>query len=234
MISLEGKDLINLNTEKYVNWILSYAPTKDKENFPYWVELSLKQEKSFFEIYDTSPLPIEIIQGEETERIAKQIDKLYWEVFDCLVTNYLTKQYYELATLIGKIDYLKWLNAKEKPLIQNFSPMDIVILQIYWLDHFGTKSITNPVSLKWWATEYGVPLTGLRNKKYEMPTTRMTMNNKVSSGLLSKAKLNYYYHSYSKILPVIKSIVGDSAYHKAIIDVNKIAKEIKKELIQLT
>jgi hypothetical protein len=86
-----------------------------KEHFPLWRKSALSEEIQFKErTYSNSVLPPEKIIELETERVCEKINNSYYALLLDIMVGRLTEEYYEVAKLIGKIDYLKSLNGDLK------------------------------------------------------------------------------------------------------------------------
>lgn len=87
------------------------ATEQDKDNFPFWREDSLKQETKRFEwLNEGNALPLKEVVRLEHLRIQDQTNNFHYDQLLNLYDRQLTKDFYELAILSGKIDYLHWLN----------------------------------------------------------------------------------------------------------------------------
>ena len=124
LMGLREKTISNYRlaiNEIFINTRYWKEPTaKEKEFFPIWVEMVLEDEiKRFNSLIDGSPLPLSEIRDQEVSRIISKVNKLYIDVFECLIGRIKTEKYYELSNLIGLIAYLKWLyNPKKEIIIQ--------------------------------------------------------------------------------------------------------------------
>jgi hypothetical protein len=88
---------------------------KEKEAFPLWRKMSYEQELNFLNfIMEGNPLAFDLIRKKETERVSSNIQKLYPKAFNEMFTRYLPKDFYNVASLAGKIDYLKYLYINER------------------------------------------------------------------------------------------------------------------------
>lgn len=93
-----------------------WIPPSDevRGNFPLWREHSLKDEQNYFSSrYEHSPLPQSAILEKEKTRIGTRINNLYTIELQKLTEGWVTEKYYEMASLIGMIDYLKKICVPE-------------------------------------------------------------------------------------------------------------------------
>src|SRR6185437_1030182 len=126
--------LLRADIEKYVGWLLGHKSTTTfraaniKEpglesfpdtpmiNFEHWRRESLKEETDFLNWkYKNSILPKDALRDLEIERICNKVNVEYSLEIECLIESLLTDRFYEMANLIGKLDYLKSLSF-ENPL----------------------------------------------------------------------------------------------------------------------
>ena len=107
-------DIINYDLDKYQDWILAHESitADEKADFPFWRENAFKPEFYLYQFKtEGSVNPLAEINELETARIIEQLFGIYYNVFESLIKGTLTQEYYMLATCMGKIDYLKFING---------------------------------------------------------------------------------------------------------------------------
>jgi len=132
------EDLLQFDVDKYVNWLLTTSPAdwqgltkEERENFPYWRQMAYKEQIDFRNsMYVGSPLPLKLIQERETERIGNRLNKFYAFELEKLANGWVTDNYYEMACLVGLIDYLKHLYS---PTSANTETSEEVVDNTAWL-----------------------------------------------------------------------------------------------------
>lgn len=129
--SITIDELLKLNIEKYLNWVLTNeeisptlkakylaespkttfwkAPTIDEiDAFPVWRKMSFDEAQSFYKhTLDGSPWPLEALQKTEVNRVSKLIKALYEKPYLCVLNTWVCDKYFELATVIGLLDHIK-------------------------------------------------------------------------------------------------------------------------------
>jgi hypothetical protein len=104
-------------------------PGTPKEHFPEWRKRSYEEEvKRWKWKYENSIKPPEEIRQLEIDRVCRYINKLYPLQIQSLFEEELTQDYYEMATLIGKLDYLKSLPSGDST--QTSRPGSVGLAQV--------------------------------------------------------------------------------------------------------
>lgn len=98
----------------------------EKDNFPIWRKNTFERHVDFFNhTCQGNPLPIELIVDNENKRIVQSLDKFYSGPLLNLYNSWLPYSFYELAGLLGTIDFLKYLNkARVDPPTEN--PIELI------------------------------------------------------------------------------------------------------------
>lgn len=172
---------VQLDVDKYVNFLLSQATDKDKSDrdcvdhwhpptkneidcFPGCRKLSLDLNKSFYETYAGCPLPINLIIEKECNRISAKGIFRDVDLFPALLNGRLTDKYFEMAEMVGCIDYLIWLNNVITPAAattanDNTEPSNAAFALAYvYLAKAGKTSVTK-------TNKHTIAATCIRNNK---------------------------------------------------------------------
>lgn len=96
------------------------APTyQEKANFPLWRKGAFDRRLIYFNfICEGNSLPLEITLNEENKEIIQSLHRFHNKSLINLYNRWLPEDFYELAELLGVIDYLKFINNKNKPALQ--------------------------------------------------------------------------------------------------------------------
>lgn len=122
-ISKTNTPLDEQNIHRYAEWIFSnkidaikikhaqIISKEDMENYPYWVKNSFDSETRRFVWYrEGNAIPIKDEIRLEGYRIKEYLSSRYKELLVEIYNGLLTKDYYDVALVAGKIKYLHWLN----------------------------------------------------------------------------------------------------------------------------
>jgi hypothetical protein len=115
----------NIISEIFYKTTYWKEPTEqEKENFPLWRESQYNREKDFFNLQITdNPLPMNEIKRQEKLRVYDNLNKLHQVVLKDLYNTWLPKDFYSLALLAGKIDYLKFLSIENNTTTPKAKPV---------------------------------------------------------------------------------------------------------------
>jgi hypothetical protein len=113
---------------------LEELPGNPQENFDHWRKLSFEEETEFWENrYAETIWPPDEVRAREIERVCGSINTLFPSQILSLSEEWPTQDYYEMATLIGKIDYLKQLpgTIKISKSLKNIHKLTIEEIALY-------------------------------------------------------------------------------------------------------